>query len=69
MFMLIGVEEVSMSSVVSLGIPGLVALFGTALKITGSFASIPGAVAYVLPGATSVLPVRFSIGYDISVLK
>ena len=38
MFIFIGVEDGSVSSVVSPGVPGLVAFSGTAYKISGYFA-------------------------------
>ena len=58
-----------MSSVVSLWVPGLVALFVTAPKITDSTDSIHGVVASVLPSVTSVFPDRCSVGSDKYVLK
>ena len=78
MFMFLGVEDgfivpwivvIGMSSVVSLGINGWVALSVTAHGIPGSVASIHGAVSYVLQSAASMLPVIVSVGYVIYVLK
>ena len=68
MFIFIGVEDSSMSKVVSLEVPGLVALSVTAHKTPGSIPLIPG-VAYVFPNVTFVFPVRFPVGSNISVLK
>ena len=65
----IGVEYGSMSSVVSLGVTSLVSLSIASHKIHDSVASIPGAVASVFLGVTSVLSVIFSVGSAISVLK
>ena len=69
MFMSIFVEYRPMSSVVSLGVPDLVALLVNAHSIPGSIALIPGDFDSMLPGVTSMFPVRFSVGYAISVLK
>ena len=68
-FMFIGIEDRVMSSVASLGVPVWVALSVTAHGIPGSVASITGAVSSVLPSVTYVLPMRFSVGSTISVLK
>ena len=69
MFMFIGVEDRLMYSVVSLGITGLVALLVTANKITGSVALITGDFSSMYPSVNYVLPIIFSVGYAISVLK
>ena len=60
--MFIGVEDGSMSTVVSLWIPVLVFLSVIAHKICGYIALINSAVAFVFPGVTSVLPIRFLLG-------
>ena len=58
-----------MCTVFFLGIPSFVAFQVTAHVISGSVASISGAVAFMLPYVTSVLPVIFSIGSTTSVDK
>ena len=69
MFMFIGVEDRFMSSVVSLGVTGLLALSVATHKVPGSVDYIPGAFTYVLTSVNSVLTVRFFVGSAISVLK
>ena len=58
-----------MSSVVSLGVPGLVALLVTNHKIPGSVDSITGVVASMIPGVTSMSPILFYVGSAISIFK
>ena len=58
-----------MSSVVSLGVPGLAFLLVTLHKIPGSVASIPCAFFSLFPGDPSVFPVIFYVGSVISVIK
>ena len=55
-----GIVEIGMSSVVSLGVTGLVALLVTVNGIPGDVAYITGAVDYTLPD-------RFSVGSAIYV--
>ena len=69
MFIFIGVEDRSISSFVSLGVTGLVAVSVTAHGIPGYFVSITGAVASMFSRVISVFPVRFFIGSAICVLK
>ena len=67
--MFIVVEDGSVSSVVSLGVPGLVALLVTTHKITDSVASVPFAVTYIFPGVISVFLIDLCFGSTICVLK
>ena len=81
-FMFTGVENgskkyiivwIGMSIVVYLEVPGLIFILFIAHEIPVLVASIPGsgagAVASVLPGVTSVFPIRFSAGSIIYVYK
>ena len=67
--MFIYAEDGSMSSVVSLGVLGLLGLLVHVHKIPSSISSIPGDVASVFPGATSMFPIIFYVGSTIYVLK
>ena len=78
MFLFLGVEDgyefhrifgIGMSSVVSLGVTGWVSFSVTSHGITGYVALIPGAVASVFLGVTSMFPARFSVGSTMSVIK
>ena len=69
MFMFIHVEDKSMNSVVSPGVTGWVELSLTAHGITGSIDLVSGAISYVFTVVTSMLPIRFSVGSAIYVLK
>ena len=59
--MFLGVEYGSISSVVSLVVPGWAALSVTSHRIPGSISLITGAVASVFPGVTSMLSFRFPL--------
>ena len=71
MFMSIGVEygyvvngifEIGISSVVSLGVPSLITLSVTSHGIPGDVDSIPGAVSSVFLSVASVLSGRVYVG-------